>query len=158
MYLLDTNSLSQILKGDPALDAWLDAKDDAALATCVVVRGELVYMAENSDRRAENLQDTEALLAGLTIHDIDEATADAYGQIKAAIFRCFGPKEKAKRRQTEWKTLGVDENDVWIAAVAKQRGLTVVSVDSDFQRIHQATGLPVENWLSPPTGQPTDES
>lgn len=59
----------------------------------------------------------------------------------------FGPKEKTKRRKTKITELGFDENDLWIAAIALQHNLTIVSADSDFQRIQQARALSVECWL-----------
>ena len=39
--------------------------------------------------------------------------------------------------------LSLDENDLWIAAVAKTIGATLFTRDSDFQRV---AGLSVENW------------
>jgi predicted nucleic acid-binding protein len=39
--------------------------------------------------------------------------------------------------------LALDENDLWIAATARQSRATLVSRDSDFQRID---GLKVEDW------------
>ncbi|WP_460200559.1 PIN domain-containing protein, partial [Scytonema sp. NUACC21] len=62
-------------------------------------------------------------------------------------FNQFAPKEKSKRRKTKITDLGFDENDLWIAAVALQHGLTVVSADSDFQRIQQVRALSTESWL-----------
>ena len=44
--------------------------------------------------------------------------------------------------------LGFDENDLWIAAVALQNDLIVVSSDSDFQRIKQVENkLTIESWV-----------
>lgn len=43
--------------------------------------------------------------------------------------------------------LGFDENDLWIAAIAYQHNLIVVSADSDFQRIQQVKTLSVDSWV-----------
>ncbi len=65
----------------------------------------------------------------------------------SAIINQFAPKEKSKRRKAKITDLGFDENDLWIAAIALQHSLTVVSADSDFQRIQQVKTLSVESWL-----------
>ncbi|MCC5644109.1 hypothetical protein LC607_14355 [Nostoc sp. CHAB 5824] len=48
------------------------------------------------------------------------------------MFNQFAPKEKSKRRKTKITDLGFGENDLWIAAIALQQNLTIVSADSDF--------------------------
>jgi tRNA(fMet)-specific endonuclease VapC len=42
--------------------------------------------------------------------------------------------------------LGFKENDLWIAAIAKQHDLTVVFADSDFRRIRLVEDLKIESW------------
>ncbi|MCB0158118.1 MAG: PIN domain-containing protein [Caldilineaceae bacterium] len=150
MYLLDTNHCSRLLDDDPAVVTRLRQLDNALVSTCVIVRGELIFMVEKSDRRAENLQRVGAFLRAVNIYDIDSATADIYGRLKMALVAEFGPKDKTKRRKTRTHQLGVSENDLWIAAVAKRHGLIVVSADSDFLRIQQADTLQLESWLPAP--------
>ena len=98
-----------------------------------------MYMMENSAKRETNLARLTEFLEDIRMYCITEDTATIYGQLKAALMRQFGPKEKSKRRTTQITDLGFDENDLWIAAVALQHSLTVISTDSDFQRIRQLT-------------------
>ncbi|MEH2451416.1 PIN domain-containing protein [Nostoc sp.] len=87
-------------------------------------------------------------IRGIYIYKIDQQTANTYSQLKAALFNEFAPKEKSKRRKTKITDLGFGENDLWIAAIALQPNLTIVSADRDFQRIQQVRTLSVESWLA----------
>ena len=91
----------------------------------------------------------QGFLNDINVYQIDQETADIYGKIKATVFNHFGPKEKARRRQFAKKGLGIGENDLWIAAIAKRHGLIVVSSDGDFDRIREVEDLPVEKWWLP---------
>ncbi len=147
MYLLDTNHCSLAILGDINLLHRLAEVENSVILTCVIVQGELIDMAERSQRTEDNLALIHRFLTGIYIHNIDKFTAIIYGQLKAALFNQFAPKEKNKRRKTKITNLGFDENDLWIAAVALQHNLTVVSADSDFRRIQQVRILSFESWL-----------
>jgi tRNA(fMet)-specific endonuclease VapC len=147
MYLLDTNHCSFAILGNSNVLNRLAAIENSLVSTCVIVQGELVDMAERSQRQEDNLALIHRFLMGIYIHNIDESTATMYGQLKAGLFNQFAPKEKNKRRKTKITDLGFDENDLWIAAIALQHNLTVVSADSDFKRIQQVKTLTVESWL-----------
>jgi tRNA(fMet)-specific endonuclease VapC len=56
-------------------------------------------MAERYQRYEANLALIHQFLQGIYIYDIDEFTATIYGQLKAALFNQFAPKEKSKRRK-----------------------------------------------------------
>ncbi|MGB3532349.1 MAG: PIN domain-containing protein [Microcoleaceae cyanobacterium] len=58
----------------------------------------------------------------------------------------FAPKEKSKRRKTRLIDIGFDDNDLWIAAIAIQHNLILVTTDSDFQRIKTVINLSIETW------------
>jgi tRNA(fMet)-specific endonuclease VapC len=147
VYLLDTNCCSKILNNDNAVIEKLDALGQTSVSTCVIVRGELIYMAQNSERKEENLERFKSFLGNIEIYHIDEQTADVYGELKTGLMKFLGPKKKKQRSKIKFHDLGVDDNDLWIAAVAKQHGLVVVSGDKHFERINQADqNLKVENW------------
>jgi tRNA(fMet)-specific endonuclease VapC len=150
MYLLDTNHCSFAILGNPTVLSRLAAIENSLVSTCVIVQGELVDMAERSQRQEDNLTLIYSFLMGIYIHNIDEFTATIYGQLKAALFKQFAPKEKKKRRKTKITDLGFGENDLWIAAIAIQHNLIIVSADSDFQRIRQVRTLTVESWIQNP--------
>ena len=80
---------------------------------------------------------------------MDRDTADIYGQFKTEIIARFGPREKSRRTTTRIERLGVSENDLWIAATALRQGFTVVSTDSDFERMREVRAFPLESWWSP---------
>ena len=149
MYLLDTNHCSQLLANNPTVTKKLSDLGDVIVGTCVIVQGELVFGASISEQRKINLHRINEFLNDMDVYKIDQETADIYGNMKAAIFNHFGPKEKAKRRKFAKKGLGIGENDLWIAAIAKRRGLIVVSSDGDFDRIREVEDLSVEKWWLP---------
>lgn len=92
-------------------------------------------MAEQSEQKDNNLVLVQRFLQGIYIYNVDRTTANIYGQIKAALVQQFGLKERSKRKSIKIKDLGFDDNDIWIAAIALQHHLTIVSADSDFERI-----------------------
>ena len=149
IYLLDTNHCSRVLENDAAVLQRLAALGDATIATCAIVRGELIFMAEFSQQRAVNLRRVATLLSRIIVYPIDEEVADWYGSLKARLLDRFGPKAKAKLRKMTLPGIGISDNDLWVAAVARRRDCTIVSNDSDFARIAEVTDLVVETWWTP---------
>ncbi len=147
MYLLDTNHCSRAILGDSNILSRLASVDNTLVTTCVIVQGELIDMAERSRVRENNVALVQRFLQGIYIYNVDETTATLYGQLKASLFDRFAPKEKSKRRKTKMTHLGFDENDLWITAIALANNLTIVSADSDFQRICTVKALSVESWV-----------
>jgi len=140
------------MQGHPLAARWLSSHPAVPLATCVIVRGELMFMAENSERKHVNLVRVREFLRDIETHVLDDETADVYGRLKAALLNRLGPRKRAKRRRVKIETLGFKDNDLWIAAAAMRHGLTLISGDRDFERIARVEGLSHEGWRSSTRG------
>lgn len=147
MYLLDTNHCSRIIFGETNLIQQLELHSEAGVATSVIVRGELLYMAAKSQQTAANIQQVNDFLNKIDLYPINLSISDIYGDLKGKLINTFGPKEKAERRKFNIQTLGFGDNDLWIAATAIHYNLTIVSTDNDFRRIQQVYPFALESWV-----------
>lgn len=124
--ILDTNAVSGILAGDPGLDDLLAEFDRHHLPTLVV--GECRYGLERSRMRQDLEARLRILISDSIVLSVDLATTLHYA----------GVREELRRQGTP-----ISENDVWIAALARQDGLPVVSRDGDFDNV---PGLIRHSW------------
>jgi tRNA(fMet)-specific endonuclease VapC len=147
MYLLDTNHCSRIIFGEANVIRRLQEYRGLGVATSVIVQGELLYMVQKSSQQEANLRFVRTFLQTIDLYPISAAVADVYGSLKGEIIEHFGPKDKAKRRNVTVQNLGFSDNDLWIASTALHYNLTIVSGDSDFQRIQQVQAFRSESWL-----------
>jgi tRNA(fMet)-specific endonuclease VapC len=147
MYLFDTNHCSRLILGDASLILRSSEIPRDRISTCAVVAGELINMAEQSQQRDRNILAVKNFLNGIYIHSIDSETADVYGNLKAAVFDKFAPRDKNKRRKFTVQNIGFGENDLWIAATAIQHNLTIITADRDFQRIQEVHPLSLDSWM-----------
>jgi tRNA(fMet)-specific endonuclease VapC len=125
-YLLDTNAVIALNAGDPALLEQLQEADEVFVPA--IVLGELYFGAEKSGRAEENRQRVDTLADRWTIHDCDRVTARHYGRIK---------------NQLRTQGQPIPENDIWIAALAKQHDLVLVTRDQHFSHVE---GLKTASW------------
>jgi tRNA(fMet)-specific endonuclease VapC len=125
-YLLDTNILIALFAGEPSVLDHL--KDATEVYIPSVVIGELYYGAHKSSQASQNLRRIETLIAGNSILACDAVTAFHYGSIKDQL------RQKGKP---------IQENDIWIAAIALQFNSILVSRDEHFSAVQ---GLTVEYW------------
>jgi tRNA(fMet)-specific endonuclease VapC len=124
--LLDTNATVAYTAGDLSLRVRITGSDGAFIS-CVTL-GELHYGAQKSSLVEYNLARVGEIARTMPIIPCDEGTAAEYGIIKAAL--------RAKGRP-------VPENDIWIAAIARQHALTLITRDEHFGEI---SGLVSEAW------------
>ena len=125
-YLLDTNVVIRLFERDPAIERRLEANQGIAIP--VVVLGELFYGARKSLLVQDNCQRIEELAAHIKTLDVSIATAREYGIIKNEL--------RLKGRM-------IPENDLWIAAMAREFDLTLVSSDRHFAEVDK---LQWEQW------------
>ena len=104
----------------------LNAVDE--LFVPAVVLGELRYGARKSRQAQVNLDRIRDFEAAVSVLPVSAATAEHYGIVKEAL--------RAKGRP-------LPENDIWIAAIAVQHGLPVVSRDEHFRDVD---GLELVRW------------
>lgn len=114
-FLLDTNAIIALQREDEAAKRLLSAATDVFVP--VVAVGELYYGAYKSQRVEENRRNVAAFIASRVVLQVDADTADVYGQVKQGL--------RAKGRP-------IPENDIWIAALAIQYDLILVTNDAHF--------------------------
>lgn len=85
-----------------------------------IVVGELYYGAQKSGKRQANMVRVDRFAEINVILNCDEVTARHYGQIKNQL------KENGRL---------IPENDIWIAAIALQYELTLVTRDKHFDAV-----------------------
>ncbi len=122
--LLDTNVVVAHLRTDPDLTARLRATP--ALYLPWVVLGELHYGALRAQRREAQLALIRDFLQTTTVLMPDQSTSETYGQVKAEL--------------AETGRL-IPDNDIWIAAMARQFDLPLVTRDAHFAAVPGLTTL-----------------
>ena len=126
MYLLDTNIVIAIFAREASVQTGLANAAEVFISSVVV--GELYYGAYKSTRVADNIAKIDEFAARNMVLGCDVGTAQEYGQIKNEL--------RAKGKP-------IPENDIWIAATARQHKLTLVTRDGHFGEVD---GLGIEAW------------
>lgn len=114
------------------MDGWLKRRDQ--IVTCTIVRGEILFgiaRLPQGKRRTELEQIGHRFLEAFQCEAIPERAGDLYATIKLARHN---------------RGLTLDENDLWVAAMAMALGATLVSRDQDFSGIEG--GWPLSHRLS----------
>ena len=125
-YLLDTNIVIAVFSADTNVLERLAQASEVFVP--IIVFGELYYGARKSTHIDANLSRIDELAGSSALLGCDVETSRHYGRIKNDL--------RAKGRP-------IPENDIWIAAVAQQHGLTLVSRDTHFNEVD---GLSLEVW------------
>jgi tRNA(fMet)-specific endonuclease VapC len=116
--ILDTNALSAMADGDPAMERFL--RQATGLALPVIVLGEYRYGIQHSRNRARYEQWLQDLMENCQVLDVDRGTTARYAEVRGELRRIGRP---------------IPGNDVWIAALARQHSLPLLSRDAHFDAI-----------------------
>ncbi len=132
-YLLDSNSISALTQdNEAAWEHWAYLPDDDETLTCFVVIAEWEYGLRNATgrRKQQEIREQGELIFSEMSRIIESAPEInlAYGEI-AAELRGAGTM--------------IPQNDIWIAAVARVLGATLVTNDAHFKRVNNLT---VVDW------------
>ncbi len=125
-FLLDTNIVVALFRGDVSVRDKLIA--DESVHVPVVVVAELWYGAIGSRQSEENLDRLHRFIDRSSVVSINALTARHYAEIKMHLRLAGTP---------------IPENDLWIAAIARQYALVLVSRDIHFSMIPH---LAAERW------------
>lgn len=132
MFLLDTNILSDLIRQpDGAVASKIAEVGEEAIATSIIVAGELLYGAQRrgSQRLTSKVEELLTLVPVLPLKDDVDIR---YGRLRADL----------ERRGTL-----IGANDMLIAAHALAIGATLVTDNvREFERVD---GLDIVNWLRP---------
>ena len=124
--ILDTNALSAFVDGDSAVGEVLRRHTQAAIP--VIVLGEFRYGIAESRYRAQYEAWLDFHLPQFDILPVTDETTVAYATVRIALKRSGHP---------------IPANDAWIAALAIQHGLPILSRDEHFDAV---PGLNREAW------------
>jgi len=124
--ILDTNALSAFADGEAGVGEVL--RRQARAAVPVIVLGEFRYGIAQSKHRSTYEAWLESQLPHFDILTITEETAVAYAALRVGLKRSGRP---------------IPANDAWIAALALEHRLPVLSRDEHFDVV---PGLKRESW------------
>lgn len=114
-FLLDTNIIIALFAEDPIVHKWI-ANAEEVFIPCISI-GELYFGAYKSLKIQENRARIDEFASSNTVLVCNTETAKRYGDIKNRL------KEKGQL---------IPENDIWIAAIAQQYALILVTKDAHF--------------------------
>ena len=124
--ILDTNALSAVADNEKA--AVRIFSQAASIELPVIVLGEYRFGIALSRRRSEYGEWLKELIAATRVLPVDQETPDHYAQIRAELKKAGRP---------------IPSNDLWIAALARQHRLPLMSQDKHFDAIQ---GLERIGW------------
>lgn len=131
-YVLDTNVVARLLDGDERALRRLSGVEPGDVGLPLLVIAELLFGAEKSMRRDQNLARVQRLTERLPVLPVNLAVVARYATVRAQV-------ERRGHRKSDF--------DLIIACTALEHGAMLVTNDSALKDGH-IDGLAVEDWLT----------
>lgn len=159
-YLFDTNAVSILWNArhpeHNTVKTFFESVSGSPVWLSTIVLAEIEYglkVTPKIDAESQNQVRNEMSKFPLIL-DIDKHTIGPYSDLRAELFKNYSPRNRRGRLTVKWpedlvertsaKELGIQENDIWIAAQSIQYNLILVTED------HMSRLVEVSNSLSTP--------
>jgi len=123
-YLLDSNVIIDVFRGDAKTIGRMQGIEEIYVPAIVI--GELYYGAHKSNQIQRRIAEVEQLQTMVTVLEVNATTAQLYGKIKAQLYTQGSP---------------IPENDLWIAAIATEHAMILITRDAHFEHVE---GIKIE--------------
>jgi tRNA(fMet)-specific endonuclease VapC len=130
LYMLDTNAVSAVMRGNPLMDERLLQLDPADWCISAVTHSEICYGLSLRPEATTLIRAADAFLAVATTLAWDATAAAAHGRLRAQLRQAGTP---------------IGDFDEMIAAHALSVGAVLVT--NDERHFRRVSGLTVENWI-----------
>lgn len=129
IYLLDTDTIVHMLRGNRVVADRIRTVGDDHVATTAINLAELYFGAFHSTRVDENIRTVDAFRQVTRVFGFDSRAAVIFGKIKAAL----------KRERNL-----LNDSDLFIAAVALSADAVLVT--NNVRHFRRIEGLALESW------------
>lgn len=125
-FTLDTNIVIALFGEDEVVITKIEKS--SAIYIPIIVLGELLYGAELSTKKTENIKKLNSFSKSCNILYLNYRTASEYARIKSGLKKAGTP---------------IPENDIWIAALSIENNITLATRDKHFNFIKD---IKIEHW------------
>ncbi len=157
-YILDTNHLDLYLKNRDAFKRHLNSLGSPFVWTTTIACGEVLFGLHKNDKFAN--ERGRAIIKFLSDEfnrplNIQKGTHKVYGKLKGDVYKKYAPKDHRGKLRPEDilvdkvpnKTLGVDDNDLWMIAMCIERNAVFLTADKmGHVKTVAGDGFHTEDW------------
>lgn len=126
--LIDTSAYSALQKGSVAIKKILESADQIYIPTIVIAELKAGFAFGDKKTVNEGLLDKFISDPAVSVVNIDETTPDIFAEVYA---------------QLRNKGRAIGQNDLWIASLALQYQLPLLTLDAGFASIKQLELIPI---------------